>query len=158
MARSVLTRFAEINPWQLALRLRRLGKMNGRKPASLGGKEGLTRFTTRKCPVTQKQAVFPRLSDAARARLRRASPSRSGGQHRRRLLLSLSEVIYRWVLLLDQPALFLPSAAKGRVDQIGGMVLAPQSPSAVLNHTVPSMVTSPLTSRRVVTQSGRNVA
>ena len=48
-------------------------------------------------------------------------------------------------LALDQPALSLPSAAKGRFDQIGGMVLVPQSPSAVLNHTVPNMVTSPLT-------------
>jgi hypothetical protein len=33
----------------------------------------------------------------------------------------------------------------GRVDQIGGMVLVPQYPSAILNHVVPSMVTSPLT-------------
>ena len=33
----------------------------------------------------------------------------------------------------------------GRVDQIGGMIMVPQSPSAVLNHTVPGMVTSPLT-------------
>src|SRR5262245_14016900 len=51
-------------------------------------------------------------------------------------------------IIFDPPALSLPSAANGRVEQIGDLkIWVPQSPSAVLNHTVPGMVTSPLTNR-----------
>lgn len=75
------------------------------------------------------------------------SPS-SGGQNRSRFLLSLSEDLYRWVLIWSQPALSLPSAATraGRSDRRNDY--GPSIPSAVLNHTVPSMVTSPLTNAK----------
>jgi len=62
-------------------------------------------------------------------------------------LLSLSEDLYRWVLIWSQPALSLPSAATRARRSDRRNDYGPSIPSAVLNHTVPSMVTSPLTDR-----------
>jgi hypothetical protein len=58
-----------------------------------------------------------------------------------------ARTFYRWVLIWSQPALSLPSAAirARRSDRRNDY--GPSIPSAVLNHTVPSMVTSPLTVR-----------
>jgi len=64
---------------------------------------------------------------AARTQLWRAFPY-SGGQHRSRFLLSLSEEFYRQGLFFDPPALSLPSAANKAREQIGGVDLGPSIP------------------------------
>jgi hypothetical protein len=58
-----------------------------------------------------------------------------------------ARTFYRWVLIWSQPALSLSSAATRARRSDRRSDYGPSIPSAVLNHTVPGMVTSPLTVR-----------
>ena len=109
--------------------------------------------TTRACPGFRravrprrknKSTFPPRLSASARTHQWRAFPKFRRTKPKPVLAVP-QRGLYRWVSIWSRPALSLPSAATTARRSDRRNDYGPSIPSAVLNHTVPGMVTSPLT-------------